>query len=82
LVRGGAAGGGVFTGLFERQGDQQYTITLNAPGSVAGQVFQLVTLDAECDRLLQKCMTGMTLTIQGQLNHSGNWLLVEQIDIV
>ncbi|MBD2460258.1 FAD-dependent oxidoreductase [Oscillatoria sp. FACHB-1407] len=87
-ARGGAAGGRVppdsqtFTGSFERRGDQDYTITLNTPTSLTGQVFQLVTLDAECDRTLQKCGTGDTLTLQGQLNHSGNWLLVEQIDIV
>ncbi|MEG4271199.1 MULTISPECIES: FAD-dependent oxidoreductase [unclassified Microcoleus] len=64
-----------FSGIFRRLGEQDWTLTLTSPASVAGQTWQLVTLDSETDRFLQQCETEKPLTVWGRLNSAGAWLL-------
>ncbi|MEG4443705.1 FAD-dependent oxidoreductase [Microcoleus sp. AT9_B5] len=64
-----------FSGIFRRLGEQDWTLTLTSPASVAGQTWQLVTLDSETDRFLQNCETEKPLTVWGRLNSAGAWLL-------
>jgi hypothetical protein len=68
-----------FTGQFERQAEQSYTLTLTAPENIAGQTVSLVTLDARINHQLQDCASGIVLQVAGRFNRSGNWLLVEAI---
>ncbi|MGB7892443.1 MAG: FAD-dependent oxidoreductase, partial [Microcoleus sp.] len=70
-----------FSGIFRRLGEQDWTITLTSPASLAGQTWQLVTLDSETDRFLQNCETEKPLTVWGRLNSAGAWLLAEALEL-
>lgn len=70
------------TGKFQRQGPQDYRLELTHPALQPGQGVMLVTLDAIVDRQLQTYADGVWLTILGRLNVSGNWLLIEQVDVI
>jgi len=70
-----------FSGIFRRLGEQDWTLTLTSPASVAGQTWQLVTLDSETDRFLQNCETEKPLTAWGRLNSAGAWLLAESVEL-
>ncbi len=63
-----------FSGIFRRLGAQDWTLTLTSPASVAGETWQLVTLDSETDRFLESCETEKLLTVWGRLNFAGAWL--------
>ncbi|MBD2092839.1 FAD-dependent oxidoreductase [Microcoleus sp. FACHB-1515] len=64
----------IVEGEFEPQGEQDYRLIL--PDKT---VLQVVTLQAEIDRQLQTLAAGR-VRLQGRVNRSGNWLLVEQMD--
>ncbi len=68
-----------FSGIFRSLGAQDWTLTLTSPPSLAGQTWQLVTLDSETNRFLQSCETEKPLTVWGRLNFSGVWLLAESV---
>ncbi|MEG3839077.1 FAD-dependent oxidoreductase [Microcoleus sp. herbarium14] len=68
-----------FSGIFRRLGAQDWTLTLTSPASLAGQTWQLVTLDSETDRFLHGCETEKPLTVWGRLNFSGVWLLARSV---
>ena len=68
-----------FSGIFRRLGPQDWTLRLTSPASLAGQTWQLVTLDWETDRFLERCETEKPLTVWGRLNFSGAWLLAEGV---
>ncbi|MEG5062064.1 FAD-dependent oxidoreductase [Microcoleus sp. B3-A4] len=70
-----------FSGIFRRLGEQDWTLTLTSPASVAGQTWQLVTLDSETDRFLHNCETEKPLTVWGTLNSAGAWLLAESVEL-
>jgi FAD dependent oxidoreductase len=69
-----------FSGIFQRQDQQSYTLTLTTPAQWQQQTLQLVTLQAEVDRQLQQYQTGQLLKGWGRINPSGNWLLIELIE--
>ncbi len=66
-----------YRGYFRQQGEQSYVLE----GFLKGfqQPISLVTLHPAIDRQLQQIQNGQTLEVQGRLNRSGNWLLVEEI---
>ena len=70
-----------FSGIFRRLGEQDWTLTLTSPASLAGQTWQLVTLDSKTDRFLQNCETEKPLTVWGRLNSAGTWLLAESVEL-
>jgi hypothetical protein len=70
-----------FVGVFQRQADQAYTIVLAEPSALPEPTFSLVTLWHDIDQQLQHYNTGDRLQVQGRMNRSGNWILVEQISM-
>jgi hypothetical protein len=62
-----------FTGTFLRHNEQDYSLQINE------QSWQLVTLRAIVDAQLLKYQNKHNIIIQGQVNISGNWILVEAI---
>jgi hypothetical protein len=70
-----------FSGIFRRLGEQDWTLTLTSPASLADRTWQLVTLDSETDRFLQNCETEKPLTVWGRLNSAGAWLLAESVEL-
>jgi FAD dependent oxidoreductase len=70
-----------FTGILHRLNQQDYRFTITAPTANVGQTWQIVTLRSQIDDQLQACVHQQPLTVWGRLNHSGRWLLVENIDI-
>ncbi len=70
-----------FEGIFQCQNDQDYTITLTEPAVVAGQTWTLITLQPDVDEQLQNCTKPQLLTVWGRLNHSGQWLVVEKLEL-
>ena len=70
-----------FSGIFRHLGAQDWTLTLISPASVAGQTWQLVTLDSETDRFLESCETEKLLTVWGRLNFAGAWLLAGAVKL-
>lgn len=70
-----------FSGIFRRIGAQDWTLTLTSPAALAGQTWQLVTLDSETDRFLQSCETEKPLAVWGRLNFAGAWLLAVSVEL-
>ena len=70
-----------FSGIFRHLGAQNWTLTLTSPGSLAGQTWQLVTLDSETDKFLESCETEKLLTVWGRLNFAGAWLLAGAVKL-
>ncbi|MEG4348913.1 FAD-dependent oxidoreductase [Microcoleus sp. LAD1_D3] len=70
-----------FSGIFRRLGEQDWTLTLTSPESLACQTWQLVTLDSETDRFLHSCETEKPLTVWGKLNFAGAWLLAGSVEL-
>ncbi|MBW4559230.1 MAG: FAD-dependent oxidoreductase [Trichormus sp. ATA11-4-KO1] len=68
-----------FTGIFRRINQQDYRFTINTPAAYDGQTWQLVTWRSHIDEQLQAAVHEQLLTIWGHLNHSGQWLLAEDI---
>jgi hypothetical protein len=71
-----AIGTPTFTGTFQRQATQDYALIL-----ADSTPRMLVTLDAEIDRQLQDCLDGQPIKVWGRFNSSGNWVLVEDVEI-
>ncbi|MBW4644492.1 MAG: FAD-dependent oxidoreductase [Goleter apudmare HA4340-LM2] len=69
-----------FTGVFQRQDQQDYTFTITAPQTPQKQTWQLVTLRSHVDQHLQTLSNQQLLKIWGRLNPAGNWLLVEYVE--
>ena len=69
----------LFSGIFHRCDEQDYTLTLTEPGTLRGQTWTVVTLRSLVDQQLQMCLDQQPLTVWGRLNQAGNWLLVEKI---
>jgi hypothetical protein len=70
-----------YEGYFERDGEQSYRLSQIAPGATAAaESVQLVSLHPAVNQQLQDCQSGQFLRLQGRLNRSGNWLLVEQLE--
>lgn len=67
------------TGTFHRQGDQNYTLTQLDPVHGTLQTWTLVTLQPQVNEQLKVYTDGQTLTAQGWLNSSGNWLRVQAV---
>ncbi|HEY9628681.1 MAG TPA: FAD-dependent oxidoreductase [Coleofasciculaceae cyanobacterium] len=67
-----------FLGEFQRRGEQDYQFKIVQPIAYADQTFALVTLRHDVNHQLASFTTGQRFTVKGQLNRSGNWLLVEQ----
>jgi len=68
-----------FTGVFHRQENQHYTLSLPALEQSHEQTWTLVTLQPQVHEQLQACADGQILTIQGWPNQAGNWLRVQVI---
>lgn len=68
-----------FSGIFHRYGEQDYSITINSPVSLALSTLKVVTLQPEINRLLENYPAEHSIAIYGRINLSGNWLLVDKI---
>ncbi|MGV0026650.1 FAD-dependent oxidoreductase [Phormidesmis priestleyi] len=66
----------LFSGIFHRHADQDYTLTLDPP---SGKPYKLVTLDAEIDRQLKNQVSGKLLKLMGKINHTKSWLLIKAL---
>lgn len=69
----------IFSGIFQRHGEQDYSLQITQPHTLAHQTWTLVTLRPEVDQQLKILQTNQALTVEGRLNLSGNWILVEKI---
>ncbi|MBD2446527.1 FAD-dependent oxidoreductase [Nostoc sp. FACHB-152] len=70
-----------FTGIFQRLDQQDYKLQITAPTANQGELWQLVTLRSPVDEQLQIALHEQLVTVWGRLNYSGNWILVDKIDI-
>jgi hypothetical protein len=68
-----------FSGIFQKYGEQAYSIILSEPKNFLERQWQLVTLDPQVDRQLQNLKTGQNLSFLGKVNAAGDWLVVEKI---
>ncbi|MBW4521358.1 MAG: FAD-dependent oxidoreductase [Scytolyngbya sp. HA4215-MV1] len=71
----------MISGVFHRSALESYTFTITAPDSLSGKQLNLVTLQPDIAQQLINCMDGTCLTVGGKVNCSGNWLLVEQLQM-
>ncbi|MBD2729573.1 FAD-dependent oxidoreductase [Nostoc sp. FACHB-892] len=69
-----------FKGIFYRLDQQEYKFTVTAPAAYQGQNWQLVTLRSHIDKQLRAYPHEQLVTLWGQINHFGNWLLVEHLN--
>lgn len=74
----------LFTGYFHQRGEQDYCLSLTASKALepSADLLQLVTLHPQIDAQLKSYETGQQVQVQGRLNRSGNWLLVEVVEAV
>ncbi|MBW4575798.1 MAG: FAD-dependent oxidoreductase [Aphanothece sp. CMT-3BRIN-NPC111] len=68
----------LFSGIFHRRAEQDYTITLTCPDTTA-KTWMLVTLQPFVDMRLQTYPDGNAIALWGRPNLSGGWLVVEKI---
>lgn len=71
----------VWTGTLRCQGEQAYELTVVTPIAFSAQTFSLVTLRHDIDQQLRHCQSGQRLTVWGQLNRAGGWLLVDHLSL-
>ncbi|MGJ3249870.1 MAG: FAD-dependent oxidoreductase [Elainellaceae cyanobacterium] len=75
---------GKFSGLFNRHDTNQYTLTLaksTAKSDSSALILDVVTLDPVVHRQLQTLPDSQRLTIWGNLNRAGGWILADKLDI-
>jgi hypothetical protein len=65
----------LFSGTFDRQDEQTYTLALDD----GNQPWSLVTLNPDIDRRLKYYSTKQLLTLSGRMNSAGRWLIVESL---
>ncbi|AFY78822.1 FAD binding protein [Pleurocapsa sp. PCC 7327] len=70
-----------FTGVFHSRQHQQYSITLTEPTQQGKKTWSLITTRPEVNLQLQNCRNGQLVSLLGQCNFSGGWLVVEKIRI-
>ncbi|OKH25276.1 glucose-inhibited division protein A [Hydrococcus rivularis NIES-593] len=70
-----------FTGVFHARQHQQYNITLTEPTQQGKKTWSLITTRPEVNLQLQNCRNGQLVSLLGQCNFSGGWLVVEKIRI-
>jgi FAD dependent oxidoreductase len=68
----------IFQGIFQRHNEQDYTIILTEPSSNAGQ-WRLITLQSNVNEQLRFYTNQFPIKVWGRLNHSSQWLVVEQL---
>ncbi len=68
-----------FKGIFQRISQQDYRLEITAPIVYKECIYQLVTLKPAINLTLQSLSDKTYVIIGGQINHAGNWLLVEHI---
>jgi hypothetical protein len=71
--------GELYRGIFEHNGDFNYSITLIEPVAQAGQTWQLITLHSQVDRQMETWKQGQLVSVVGRCNASGGWLIAEII---
>ncbi len=69
----------LFSGIFDRNDQQDYSLTLTDPIDLKGQTWKIVTLHPDINQHLQYCSTESSLNVKGRLNYAGYWLIVEAI---
>jgi hypothetical protein len=69
------------SGIFKRLGEQQYELFITSPANSTHRTVSLVTLNAGIDRLFESLETEQAAVVVGQINHAGNWILVENCHI-
>jgi hypothetical protein len=75
-----------FTGIFQRHGHQNYTLTIqqsNAETEPANfsKDITVVTLHHSMDALLKSLVSGCKITVLGRINISGNWIVADWIQL-
>ncbi len=68
-----------YRGILYQSRLQEYKIILTEPLEQKGQIWQLVTLQPEVNRLLLDASEGTLLSIVGRCNYSGGWLVIEAL---
>jgi len=71
--------GNLYRGIFQHNGDFNYSITLIEPVAQAGQTWQLITLHPQVDRQMETWKQGQLVSVVGRCNASGGWLVTEMI---
>lgn len=70
-----------FTGVLHIANQQDYSFTITSPPANLGHTWQLVTRRSHIDAQLQNLTNQQNIKVWGYLNHSGNWLLVESLEL-
>ncbi len=68
------------TGKFIKLDENSYQLEINSPVELSDRSYHLVTTHPEIDRALRTYSDKSRLSLQGRLNLSGGWILVENID--
>lgn len=72
----------LFEGIWHREADQAYTISLLKPIHLKAQTLSVVTLYSAVEMQLKTLKSGQLLSIWGRYNASGKWLLAEKIRLL
>lgn len=71
--------GNFYRGIFHSEDKQNYRIMLKEPEDRSGKSWRLITTRPEVDRQLQNLTDGRELSVLGNCNFAGEWLVVQKI---
>jgi hypothetical protein len=69
----------LFTGIFEKIGEQDYRFTCQNTDSQENQVWQLITERPEVNEKLLQLENSQEISVLGRSNLGGEWLLADKI---
>ena len=69
-----------FTGKFIRLDENSYQLEINSPVKLCSCRYHLVAIDSKIDRVLRNHLDGLVVSLDGRLNSSGEWILVDRIN--
>ncbi|BAZ05306.1 FAD-dependent oxidoreductase [Calothrix sp. NIES-3974] len=74
--------GKTYLGVFQKLAPQDYRFTLQEPEALAGDTWQIVTIEPDVNQSLQQIQDCQLIRIEGEYNSAGNWLLAKKIFVV
>ena len=69
-----------FTGKFIRLDENSYQLEINSPVELCNRRYHLVATNPKIDRVLRNFLDELSVSLDGWLNSSGEWILVDRIN--
>lgn len=71
-----------FYGTFQSEENQHYRLEIDTPDGGTKTALSIVTLQPQVHEMLTELQSGQRVAVSGQVNHSGQWLLADFIQVL